>query len=81
MSEPAAPFRCPKCSGEMRPGLALDRGHYNFGGLGEWVVGEARRGGWGGIKLPSGRSYPLRGLRCEGCGFVEFYAVRLPHRT
>jgi hypothetical protein len=70
---------CPKCAGEMQSGFVLDRNRY-VESLGEWAVGEPRSNGWGGFKLPTGRRFPIRGVRCEGCGFVELYARRIPHQ-
>jgi hypothetical protein len=73
--------KCPKCEGEMRPGFVVDRAHYWIGVLGEWAEGEPRTGWGAGLKLSGRKRYPLRGVRCERCGFVEVYALRAPLRT
>jgi len=72
------PAECPKCSGAMQPGFVVDHGHYNLGTFGEWATGQPFKGGWGGLKMPRGKRFQIRGVRCEQCGFVELYANRPP---
>ena len=61
----------------MKPGFAVDHAHYNVTQQGQWVVGEPKPGFFG-LKLSGSKVFPLRGLRCERCGFVELYARRMP---
>ena len=76
-----APVACPKCSGPMKPGFAVDHGHLNLSTIGEWATGQPLKGGWGGLKMPAGKRFQIRGVRCEQCGYVELYANRPPGRV
>lgn len=65
---------CPKCEGEMLQGHTLDA---TYGGVlvGRWVEGAPKKSFWGGLAMRNPYAFlPIAAFRCEGCGFLEFYA-------
>jgi predicted nucleic-acid-binding Zn-ribbon protein len=70
-------FLCPKCDGEMVLGFIPD---FNYGdtrmSIGTWAEGQpqtqeiffSHR-----CKIPKKR-IPIGAFRCQGCGYLEFYA-------
>jgi hypothetical protein len=66
------PEICPKCNGRMLRGYIPDS-TYGAMILTSWVQGSARRRWFGGIKAATG-AVPIGAFRCEGCGYLEFYA-------
>lgn len=39
-----------------------------------WVEGEQEKSFWAGIKTSGRAQFNVRAMRCEKCGFLEFYA-------
>jgi hypothetical protein len=67
--------KCPKCGKSMVQGWVPDFGDYNSRNLPTWVPGAPRRTWWGGVKAPDReKNLAIAAMRCEGCGFLEFYA-------
>ena len=66
------PQMCPKCNGQMLRGYIPDVSYANLMLTG-WVQGSAKKRWLGGIKIPKG-AVPVGAFRCEGCGYLEFYA-------
>ena len=67
-------LKCPRCGGAMDAGLVVDRGHYSLPEVAKWVEGSPERSLWTGLKIKGRETYPVLSYRCEGCGFLEFYA-------
>lgn len=70
MSNPS----CPRCRGAMEDGFVLDKGDNNRGYVPHWFEGQPEASFWCGVKSRGRRSYPIRVLRCRGCGYLEAYA-------
>lgn len=71
---------CPKCGKRMEQGHVPDAGHHSLMKPSTWVAGWPKKSWWGGFKQPAREDcVPLIALRCEGCGFVEFYAGDVFH--
>jgi predicted nucleic-acid-binding Zn-ribbon protein len=67
--------QCPKCGKSMAQGHVPDMGHADSWRHPSWVAGSPTLTWWGGLKKPEHQNLqPLAAMRCEGCGFVEFYA-------
>jgi hypothetical protein len=70
----AQDLKCPKCQGEMVQGFIPD---FNDGGsksVSTWVEGQAKKSWWSGTKVSSEGQIPIAAFRCQGCGYLEFYA-------
>jgi len=67
---------CPKCAGRMAEGFVLDRRNGVARTAAAWIVGSLEQTMFGNARLDGRKQLPLRGLRCEACGFVELYALR-----
>jgi ssDNA-binding Zn-finger/Zn-ribbon topoisomerase 1 len=63
-------MKCPKCEGDMKKGLIVDKGHYDVPNGTEWAeaISEGILGG-DPIKQRTIESY-----RCQKCGYLENYA-------
>lgn len=72
MSEQAN-IPCPKCQEQMVQGFVLD---HTYGGvdLGAWIEGPPKWSFWSGIQFRGHTKIPIAAFRCQGCGFLEFYA-------
>ena len=73
------PNTCSKCSGSMEPGVILDsmpgRGRVEA----KWVGAPPTRTLWGhGVNLHGEEPIPVIAFRCDGCGFLELFAIREP---
>ena len=68
-----AHLRCPKSEGVLREGFVADHAH---GAIipSRWVKGRPQRSFWWGTKLRDRMIFQMMAYRCEGCGYVEFYA-------
>jgi hypothetical protein len=75
-----ADVSCPKCTGRMAEGFALERGHYNTPGIGSWVDGPwvpppKKMLAFGDpLRLRERQQWPITGYRCTSCGYLESYA-------
>lgn len=67
-------LRCPRCGGAMEPGVVMDRGHNNTTDIPNWVEGKPEVSIWTGVRTKGHVMYPVLSHRCEGCGYLEFYA-------
>jgi Domain of unknown function (DUF6487) len=65
---------CPKCKGEMEPGVVPDMG-YGKVWVSRWQRGAAEKGLLGGLKVRGRLSYEISVYRCKACGYLESYAV------
>ena len=65
--------QCPKCKGRMVQGFIPD---YSEGSIlvGSWHEGPPRKSFWGNTKAPLSGGTPIGAFRCEGCGYLEYYA-------
>lgn len=57
----------------MHEGFVADYGYRTIKPS-RWVKGRPRRSFWSGTKTNDRPNFQMAALRCEGCGFVEFYA-------
>ena len=68
---------CPKCRGKMEPGFVLDRNRFEDR-QGTWVEGTLELNMWtGSAKTGKKEQIPVTTYRCDGCGYLESYAVRI----
>jgi len=66
---------CPKCGSPMTGGYIMSTdGAHN--GVAEWIEGRPEKRWWG-LNFKNRRRYPIAAARCERCGYLEFYAVRV----
>ena len=71
------PTTCPKCNGSMEPGLMLDRKDWATERQVRWVGGEPTpKTFFGGMSLKGREPLPVTTYRCEGCGYLESFAIR-----
>jgi hypothetical protein len=71
------PTTCPKCHGSMEQGLMLDRKDGGSDLQARWVRGEPTpRTFWGNVRLKGRKPLPVTTYRCEGCGYLESFAIR-----
>jgi hypothetical protein len=71
------PTTCPKCNGSMEPGLMLDRKDWATELQVRWVGGEPTpKTFFGGLNLKDQEPLPVTTYRCEGCGYLESFAIR-----
>lgn len=69
-------MNCPKCNAEMEEGYTLDRGHNDSPSSVEtWVEGVPEKSFWSGLKTEGKMKYEVSTYRCEGCGYLESYAL------
>jgi hypothetical protein len=71
------PQDCPKCQGKMLRGYIPD---FSYGAsfVSSWHEGEPQKSFWRGTTASHKKGLPIRAFRCAGCGYLEFYADRLP---
>ena len=73
---------CPKCNSEMKPGFVIDLTHKNpvveIAEQMEWVEGDAGPPSafHGGIELSGKDRRKVVTCCCNGCGYLESYAVK-----
>ena len=70
------PTTCPKCDGIMEPGLMLDRkeaSDLQARGVGGEPTPQTF---FGNIRLKGREPLPVTTYRCEGCGYLESFAIR-----
>jgi hypothetical protein len=68
---------CSKCAGALREGFLLDFTDNNIlRDQALWVEGQREKAAWVGTKLNGKDVREVDALRCEKCGFLEFYATR-----
>jgi ribosomal protein L40E len=73
---PPEATQCPKCNGEMEPGLLVARAQHDMARPTEWLEGEAEHSFWTGLKTKGRDRFPVRVDRCRECGFLESYAPK-----
>src|SRR6267154_823148 len=66
-------MKCQKCEGNMVQGFVPDR---TYGGIlvEGWYRGQPKKSFWRHTKAPRNQSVPIGAFRCQGCGYLEFYA-------
>ena len=70
------PTTCPKCNGRMEPGLMLDAKDWASDLQARWVAGEPTpKAFFGGMNLKGREPLPVTTYRCEGCGYLESFAI------
>jgi hypothetical protein len=70
------PMTCPKCSGRMESGFMVDRAGIGSDLQGRWVEGDPiPRFFFDGVKMQGREPLPVRTYRCEGCGYLESFAM------
>ena len=67
---------CPKCSGHMESGFMADRMGGGTDLQARWVEGEPiPRFFFDGVKMKGREPVPVKTFRCEGCGYLESFAM------
>jgi predicted nucleic-acid-binding Zn-ribbon protein len=75
-------YICPKCGGEMKAGFLIDLINKNpvmeIAEQMEWVEGDSsqRSALTGGVKLSGKDRRKVTTYCCNGCGYLESYAVK-----
>jgi hypothetical protein len=70
------PKTCSKCSGHMEPGFIVDRAGGAANLQAKWVEGAPTQGFWRhGVKMQGREPVPVTTFRCDGCGFLESFAL------
>ena len=70
------PMTCPKCSGHMESGFMIEREGGPNDQQVRWVEGEPIPQFWfHGVKLEGREPIPVTTYRCEGCGYLESFAM------
>ena len=64
-------LKCPKCQSEMIQGFVKDSRSVKQKG---WTDGQVKQSWLGGALATLGRPIPIAVFRCQGCGYLEFYA-------
>jgi hypothetical protein len=67
-------LKCPKCQGSMVQGFIPDYASANSKYVISWAEGQPKRSWWEYTKVPIGGGIPIGVFRCQGCGYLEFYA-------
>jgi len=67
---------CSRCHGPLQVGFIEDKGER--GGIGtsvvlSWIVGEAKKGAFGGAKVAGKQRYDVAAYRCELCGHLDLF--------
>jgi len=65
---------CPKCNGEMEPGLIPDAGYTAV----RWRPASEAKGFLDRLKTLRTSGYPITADRCKTCGFLEMYGRKPP---
>ena len=58
----------------MEEGFVIDKGQADSPGTQDWIEGRPEKSFWFGIKTKGRDKHPVKAMRCERCGFLEFYA-------
>ncbi len=74
----STPSPCPRCGRPMDPGWLYD-GQQDLRRQARWVEGSVEAtsgllGLWTEINIGKARHWPVTGLRCTGCGYLELFA-------
>lgn len=74
------PGNCTKCGSQMTRGFIADRGSNISRFVAEWIEGEpvtTRYLGTSGsnLEVEGRRKLPVGSFRCEGCGYLELFAL------
>jgi hypothetical protein len=73
---------CPKCSGQMQSGFIIDRAGPAASLPERWVEGPPTLGFWRhGVSMQGREPLPVTTFRCDGCGYLESFAVRGESRS
>ena len=67
-------LKCPKCQSALVQGFIPDYAPNNAKYVSSWVEGQPQKSWWEWTKVPFGGGVPIAAFRCEGCGYLEFYA-------
>ena len=65
---------CPKCQSEMVQGFVPDYFSAGRSAVVAWLAGSPKKDFWSKTKAPRADGVPIGAFRCQGCGFLEFYA-------
>jgi hypothetical protein len=74
VSDMSKPSICPKCKGTMVQGFVPDFHHHSQNRVVGWYDGPPKKSFWTGTKAARSNGIALGAFRCNGCGFLEFYA-------
>ena len=72
---------CPKCSSHMESGFIRDRAAGAANLQAKWVEGPPTPSFWtprGRLKVKGRELVPVTTFRCEGCGYLESFAIEQP---
>ena len=70
------PRNCPKCSGHMESGFMIERGGGPADQQVRWVEGAPIPRFWlHGVNLGGREPIPVTTFRCDGCGYLESFAM------
>lgn len=70
------PMTCPKCSGRMESGFMIERRGGAVDQQVRWVEGEpVPRFFFSGVRLEGREPMPVTTYRCDGCGYLESFAM------
>ena len=74
------PMTCPKCSGHMESGFILDRAAGAANAQAKWLEGLPTPSFWPGdrVKMQGRQPVPVTTFRCDGCGYLESFAIEQP---
>ena len=68
---------CPKCNATMEEGFIVDRTYGKSQPMVEtWVEGAPEISFWTGLKMRGKEKLEVATYRCEGCGYLESYALK-----
>ncbi len=59
----------------MTEGFVLDYGDYQIKQQQVWVEGQPEPSFWSGLKTSGREVFTVRALRCNNCGYLEFYTT------
>lgn len=71
------PKKCPKCAGNMESGFMIDRAGPAANRQAQWLDGPPTPNFWRhGVKMHGREPVPVTTFRCEGCGYLESFAIQ-----
>jgi hypothetical protein len=70
---------CVKCGGAMTDGFATDYADYNTVRYARWYKGVPKSAIFWEMDPRELPQWRLQGRRCDGCGYVEFFATERAH--
>jgi hypothetical protein len=75
------PMTCPKCAGHMESGFMLDRAPGGANLQSKWLEGPPTPSFFlpgGRVKMQGREPVPVTTFRCDGCGYLESFAIEQP---